>query len=66
MAGIQDALGFRTVTSPNINPLTIDVNPTMKTKINNSADVLNLINATNNPMAIAGYGENYYGTNKRI
>ena len=66
MAGIQDALGFRTVTSPNINPLTIDVNPTMKTKINNSADVLNLINATNNPMAIAGYGENYYGTNKDI
>jgi len=29
MAGIEDALGFRTVTSPNINPLTVDVNPTM-------------------------------------
>ena len=66
MAGIEDALGFRTVTSPNINPLTVDVNPTMKTKINNSASVLNLINSTNNPMAIRGYGEQFYGTNKDI
>ena len=66
MAGIFDALGFRTETSPNINPLTVDVNPEMKTKIANSASVLNLINSTNNPMAIRGYGEQFYGVNKDI
>jgi hypothetical protein len=66
MAGIEDALGFRTVTSPNINPLTVDVNPEMKTKIPNSETVLNLIKTTNNPMAIKGYGEQFYGVNKDI
>ena len=66
MAGIFDALGFRTETSPNINPLTVSVKPTMNTKTANSASVLNLINSTNNPMAIRGYGEQFYGTNKDI
>ena len=66
MAGIFDALGFRTETSPNINPLTVSVKPTMDTKTANSASVLNLINSTNNPMAIRGYGEQFYGTNKDI
>ena len=67
MAGIFDALGFRTETTPNINPLTVDVNPTMDTKVPNSGSVLNLIKATpiNSP-ALRTYGESFYGVNKDI
>tara|TARA_A100000172_G_scaffold55939_1_gene35998 strand:- start:3333 stop:5336 length:2004 start_codon:yes stop_codon:yes gene_type:complete len=67
MAGIFDALGFRTETTPNINPLTVDVNPTMDTKVPNSESVLNLIKATpiNSP-ALRTYGESFYGVNKDI